>query len=62
MIFDKIDDDMRRATEFIIRVKGVYALADIKRLDFITYFKILNEAEEEQAEQVARMEAQQKAI
>jgi hypothetical protein len=47
---------MRRATEFILRVKGVYTLADVRRMNFVTYFKVLAEAEQSEREAIARME------
>lgn len=44
--------------EFIMRVKGVYSLSDLKRMDYITYFRLLDEAEQQEMEAIKRMEAQ----
>ena len=55
MIFDKVDREMRQATEFILRVKQVYTLSDIRKFDFLTYFKILEEAEIQEQEAIERM-------
>ena len=46
---------MRQATEFILRVKQVYTLSDIRKFDFLTYFKILEEAEVQEQEAIERM-------
>lgn len=39
-----------------MRVKGVYSLADVKKMNFQTYFRMLEEAEAQEMEMVARME------
>ena len=44
--------------EFILRVKSVYTESDILRKDYLTYFRMLEEAEQEQREINARIEAQ----
>ena len=51
-------DDMRRATEFILRVKGCYTESDILKKDYLTFFRLLDEAESEERENIARMEKQ----
>ena len=43
--------------EFILKIKQVYTLADLERMDFVTYFQLLKEAETEAAEELKRMEA-----
>lgn len=47
---------MRRTTEFILRVKQVYTLADIRKMDYVTYFQMLSESEEAERQAIARME------
>jgi len=56
VIFEKLDTNIRRMTEFILRVKQVYTLADVLAMDFVTYFKVLEEAEQQEKEEIARME------
>lgn len=43
-------------SEFILAVKKVYTLQDLKRMDFVTYFKVMKEAEEQEKELIAQME------
>ena len=45
------------ATRFILKVNGgIYTENDIVRKDYLTFFKMLNEAEAEEKENIARME------
>lgn len=60
MIFEKLDTNIRRMTEFILRVKQVYTLADVLAMDFVNYFKVLEEAEQQEKEEIARIEAANK--
>lgn len=48
--------DMARAIEFILRVKTVYTEGDLLRKDYLTFFRMLDEAENEERENIARME------
>lgn len=54
---DKVARDFRRSLEFIMRVKP-YTESDLMRKDFLTYFDILQEAEEEERRAIERMEKQ----
>ena len=48
--------DLRRATEFILRVKGCYSESDVLRKDYMTFFRLLDEAEEEERSNIERIE------
>lgn len=43
--------------EFVLKVKGVYTLSDIRQIDFVTFFKMLDECEQQQRDEVERLEA-----
>jgi hypothetical protein len=53
---DKFEADIRHSVEFILRVKGVYTEADLMRKDYMTFFKMLQEAEDEEMDRIKRME------
>lgn len=54
--------DIRLATKFILRVNGVYTESEIMRKDYLTFFRMLDEAEIEEKENIARMEKQNAKI
>lgn len=54
--------NIRLATRFILKVNGgIYTENDILRKDYLTFFKMLNEAEAEEKENIARMEKANKS-
>lgn len=55
-MLEKFDSDFRHGLEFILRVKEVYSESDILRKDYQTYFKMLREAEEQERENIARIQ------
>ena len=46
------DKNLRRAVEFILKVKTVYSQADVLRFDWRVFFEVLQEAEAEMQEQI----------
>lgn len=57
MLADKIDTDLRRAIEFVLRVKP-YSEAEILKKDIVTFLRILAEAEQEEIEKAERLKKQ----
>lgn len=47
---------MRRAMEFVLRVKAVYTMSELKRIDFVTFFQMLDECEQAEREAAERLE------
>ena len=56
---DKIENDFRKGCEFVLKVKGVYTLENIHRMDYIIFFKLLEECEAEQRDAIARAKEKQ---
>lgn len=52
---DKIDRDLRHGMEFIMRVRPFYTRHDLLRLNYLTFFQLLEECEQEQREINAKM-------
>jgi hypothetical protein len=57
LLADKIDTDLRRAIEFVLRVKP-YSEAEILKKDIVTFLRILAEAEQEEIEKAERLKKQ----
>lgn len=51
---DKIDRDFRHGMEFIMRVRPFYTLTDLVKVDYLTFFQLIEECEAEQREAIAR--------
>lgn len=57
---DKIERDFRKGCEFIMKVKErIYSLDNIQRMDYITFFQLLEECEAEQRDAIARAKEKQ---
>lgn len=51
---DKMDKDFRHGLEFIMRVRPFYTRNDLLRIDYRTFFALLDECEAEQREMIAK--------
>lgn len=51
---DKMDKDLRHGLEFIMRVRPFYTLSDLIKINYLTFFTLLDECEAEQKEAIAR--------
>lgn len=55
---EKFIREFRHMVEFVLRVSP-YSLPDIKKLDYLTFFRIVNECEQREREAVERLEKQE---
>ena len=51
---DKIENDFRHGLEFVMRVRPFYTLQDLLKINYLTFFQLLDECEAEQKEAIAR--------
>ena len=54
---DKLKRDFRKSLEFVMRIKP-YSESDLLKKDFLTYFDILHDAEEDERKSIERMNKQ----
>jgi len=54
---EKFSREFRHMREFVLRVSP-YTLPDIKAMDYLTFFRVVNECEQREREAVERLEKQ----
>lgn len=54
---EKFEREFRHTVEFVLR-SSPYSLPDIMKLDYLTFFRIVNECETREKENIERLEKQ----